>query len=51
MALAIKIVPTIEGDDAKRFDDEATIVESNPYTLDYTQQIEIVQQYLNSINL
>lgn len=51
MALAIKIVPTLEGDDAKRFETEANKVESNPHSQDYTQQADVVRQYLNEIKL
>lgn len=46
MALAIKIVPTLEGDDARKFEMAAKEVESNPYSQDYTQQARIMRKFL-----
>ncbi len=51
MALAIKVVPTLEDEEALRFEMEANKVESNPHSQDYTQQAEVVRTYLNDIQL
>ena len=50
MALAIKIVPTLSGQDAINFEDKANKVEKNPNTIDCTKDVEIVRQYLNRIS-
>lgn len=51
MALAIKIVPTLSGEDAINFEEKANKVEENPHTIDCSKDIEVVRQYLNSIKL
>ena len=51
MALAIKIVPTLEGVDAQRFSSIASEVESNPHSVDYTHQADVVRKYLDDIKL
>lgn len=50
MALAIKIVPTLSGEDAINFEDKANKVEESPYTIDCSKDVEIVRQYLNRIS-
>lgn len=51
MALAIKIVPTLSGEDAINFEEKANKVEENPHTIDCSKDIEVVRQYLKSIKL
>ena len=51
MALAIKIVPTLSGEDAINFEEKANKVEENPHNIDCSKDIEVVRQYLNSIKL
>lgn len=48
MALAIRTIPTLSGEDAINFEEKANKVEDNPYTIDCSKDIEIVRQYLNN---
>lgn len=48
MALAIRTIPTLSGEDAINFEEKANKVEDNPHTIDCSKDIEIVRQYLNS---
>lgn len=48
MALAIRTIPTLSGEDAINFEEKANKVEGNPHTIDCSKDIEIVHQYLNN---
>jgi len=50
MATAIRIVPTLKGKDAEKFEAEAKRVEENPGTIDFRHQAEVVNNYLKSLN-
>lgn len=51
MALAIKAIPTLHGEQARLFEQEAELVEENPGTLDYTEEARLVREYLHQMNL
>ena len=51
MALAIKVIPTLHGEVAKKFEAAAKRVENNPGTLDYRKKAKIVRAYLQKIKL
>lgn len=51
MALAIRVVPTLHGEVAKKFEAAAKIVENNPGTQDYRKKAKIVREYLQKIKL
>ena len=46
MALAIRIVPTLHGEVAKKFEAAAKKVENNPRTLDYRKKAKVVKEYI-----
>lgn len=48
MALAIRTIPTLSGEDAINFEEKANKVEENPHTIDCSKDIEIVRQYFNN---
>ena len=49
MALAIRVVPTLHGEVAKKFEGAAKKVETNPGTLDYRKKAKVVKEYLQKI--
>lgn len=51
MALAIKAIPTLSGNDAKKFEEAAIKVENNPGTQDYRKKARAVKDYLLKIKL
>ena len=51
MALAFKVIPTLHGEVAKKFEAAATKVENNPGTQDYRKKAKIVREYLQKIKL
>lgn len=51
MALAIKVIPTLHGEAAKKFEEAATKVENNPGTQDFREKAKLVKAYLKNINL
>ena len=51
MALAIKVIPTLHGEVAKKFESAAKKVENNPGTHDYRKKAKIVREYLQKIKL
>ncbi|MCH4100218.1 MAG: hypothetical protein LKF06_06405 [Prevotella sp.] len=51
MALAIKAIPTLNGEEAKKFENEATRVEANPGSMDYRKEAKVVYSYLKKINM
>lgn len=51
MALAIKVIPTLHGEAAKKFEDAARKVENNPEKQDFREKARLVKEYLNSIKL
>ena len=51
MALAIKSIPTLQGDIARKFEAEATKVENKPGSKDYRKKAKLVKEYLQRINL
>ena len=48
MALAIRVVPTLYGEEAKDFEAAANKVEANPGTQDFTKEARIVKAYLQA---
>lgn len=48
MALAIRTIPTLSGEDAINFEEKVNKVEENPHTIDCSKDIEIVRQYFNN---
>ena len=46
MATAIRAIPTLYGETAQRFEQEAAATEQNPGTQDYSQEAELVVNYL-----
>lgn len=51
MATAIRAIPTLYGETAALFEQEATSTEQHPGTQDYRYEAEIVTEYLKSIGL
>lgn len=51
MALAIKVIPTLHGEVAKKFETAATNVENNPGTEDFRKNAKIVKEYLQKVKL
>ena len=51
MALAIKVIPTLHGEVAKKFEAAAKKVENNPGTQDYRKKAKIIREYLQKIKL
>lgn len=51
MATAIRAIPTLYGETAKRFEQEATATEQNPGTQDYCHESELVIEYLKTTNI
>ncbi len=51
MATAIRVIPTLHGEEAKRFEENAKWVEAHPGREDYSKQCKIVREYLRKINL
>ena len=51
MALAIRVVTTLHGEVAKKFEAAAKKVENNPGTQDYRKKAKIVREYLQKIKL
>ena len=50
MALAIRVVPTLHGEVAKKFEGAAKKVETNPGTLDYRKKAKVVKEYLQKFS-
>lgn len=46
MAIAIKSIPTLKGDDAKRFIKAATRAENNPATVNFSKQAKVARAIL-----
>lgn len=46
MATAIRSIPTLYGQTARRFENEALKIEANPGTQDYRHQAQVVSAYL-----
>ncbi|MBR4397837.1 MAG: hypothetical protein IKT05_01450 [Fibrobacter sp.] len=46
MALEIRAIPTLEGEDAERFLREAEFAEKNEHKQDYSEKILMVRKYL-----
>ena len=51
MALAIKSIPTLTGEDASRFVDEAEKAYENAGNLDFSEKIAIVVAVLKKANM
>ena len=51
MALEIRVVPTLHGEVAKKFEAAAKKVENNPRTLDYRKKAKVVKEYIQKIKL
>lgn len=51
MALAIKVIPTLHGEVAQKFEAAAIEVEKHPGKTDFRQQARIVKEYLKTIDL
>ena len=51
MALAIRVVPTLHGEVANKFETAAKKVENNPGTQDYRKKAKVVKEYLQKIKL
>ena len=50
MALAIRVVPTLHGEVAKKFEAAAKKVETNPGTLDYRKKAKVVKEYIQKLS-
>jgi hypothetical protein len=48
MATAIRAIPTLYGETAQHFEDEALLTEQNPGTQDYRHEAEVVSEYLKT---
>ena len=51
MATAIRAIPTLYGETAQRFEQEAADTEQNPGTQDYCHESELVAKYVKFINI
>ena len=51
MATAIRAIPTLYGETAQRFEQEAAATEQNPGTQDYCHESELVIEYLKTTNI
>lgn len=51
MALAIRVVPTLHGEVAKKIEAAAKKVETNPGTQDYRKKAKVVKVYILKIKL
>ncbi len=48
MATAIRAIPTLYGETAKTFENEATRTEQNPETEDYSHEAQVVADFLKT---
>jgi hypothetical protein len=51
MATAIRAIPTLYGDTARTFENEAARTEQNPGTQDYRREAKVVSDFLKSTNV
>lgn len=51
MATAIRAIPTLHGETARHFENEATNTEQNPGTQDYRHEAKVVSEYLKATNV
>jgi len=51
MATAIRAIPTLYGETARNFENEALRTEENPGTQDYRHEAEVVSNFLKSTNV
>ena len=51
MATTIRVIPTLYGETARHFENEAARTEQNPGTQDYRHEAKVVSDYLKTTNV